>query len=54
MGQDILHGEELQLTVPRGTWQEPGWSLAANGRCWALLWLLEWNFTTMRMEIRSF
>ena len=34
MGQDILHGEELQLTVPRGTWQ--GTRLVPGGQ-WALL-----------------
>ncbi|MBQ3277462.1 MAG: cupin domain-containing protein [Oscillospiraceae bacterium] len=34
MGQDILHGEELQLTVRRGTWQ--GTRLVPGGK-WALL-----------------
>ena len=34
MGQDILNGEEVQLTVHRGTWQ--GTRLAPGGR-WALI-----------------
>lgn len=34
MGQDILNGEQVQLTVPRGTWQ--GTRLIPGGS-WALL-----------------
>ena len=34
MGQDILHGEEVQITVPRNTWQ--GTRLVPGGK-WALL-----------------